>query len=150
MFFIHLLFYILYFLFFNANLCFWPLHPDADPDIPMGLIPCHSLDCSAEVGQLSYPITSRWQVCAHFTQTLIEHLLFSDTRYSDCFSHLRERRVAKLTSSHVSILMCEKWYWDQDLTSSDWKYRKTEYRGRQFYLHWIYNKIIRDFKMRSK
>jgi len=65
------------------------------------------------------------------------------------FAPLR-RRAAKLTSSHVSILTCEKWYWDRELTSSDWKYRKTEYRGKQFFLHWIYNKIIRDFKMTSK
>jgi len=56
------------------------------------------------------------------------------------------RRAAKLTSSHVSILTCEKWYWDRELTSSDWKYRKTEYRGKQFYLHWIYNKLFGTLK----
>jgi len=60
------------------------------------------------------------------------------------------RRAAKLTSSHVSILTCEKWYWDRELTWSDWKYRKTEYWGKHFYLHWIYNKIIHDLKMTTK
>jgi len=94
-----------------------------------------------------YLIISHWQVCPRFTQALIEHLLLKDTR---CFSHLCERRAAKLTSRHVSILTSEKWYWDRELTSSDWKYRKTEYQGRQFYLHWLYNKTIRDFKMRSE
>jgi len=32
--------------------------------------------------------------------------------------------------------------------SKDWKNRMTEYRTMQFYLHWIYNKIIWDFKIK--
>ena len=31
-----------------------------------------------------------------------------------------------LTSSHVSILTCWKWYWDRELTSSDWKHLNIE------------------------
>ena len=28
----------------------------------------------------------------------------------------------------LSILMCENWYWDREMTSRDWKIRMTEYR----------------------
>jgi len=86
---------------------------------------------------------------ALLTQAVLEQLLLSETHYSDCFSHLRER-VAKFTSSDVSILTCENWYWDRDMTSKDWNFRMTEYRGMYLYLHWIYNNKKWDFKMTSK
>jgi len=74
---------------------------------------------------------SHWQVCTCFTQAMIEYLLLSETAF--CTS-------AKLTLSHASILMCEKWYWNRELTSRYWKYWMTEKQARLFYLLWIYNK----------
>ena len=55
-------------------------------------------------------IISRWQVCARFTQAMIEQLLLLSTQTAFCTS---AKWVAKLTLSYASILMCEKWYWDR-------------------------------------
>jgi len=65
-------------------------------------------------------IINRWQVFTRFVNTNRDWTIIVEwKRYSDCFSHLRER-VAKLTSSDVSILTCENWYWDWEMTSNDW------------------------------
>jgi len=65
--------------------------------------------------------------------------------HSDCLLHLSEMRVAKLILRPFTNLNVWKVVLGLGI-SSDWKYRITEYWGRHFYLHWIYNKIIRELK----
>ena len=69
------------------------------------------------------PLTSFHTLCKH--KPWLSNYCWVK-RNSDCFSHL-SKSVAKLTSSYVSILTCENWYWDREMTSMDWKFRMTEY-----------------------